>query len=170
MNSAEAQPGQHVGTGRQQLGLDGHRRRAGGVDIALVELPEAPLLRPIGAPDRLHLIPPEVLRKGGAMVRHDPRQRHGQVVTQGQVGLAGLAIVAPLQDFEDQPVALFPVLASERLDVLDGRRLERLEAIALVDVADHADHVLAAPDVGRQEVAHAARWGGGGHQGVASAM
>ena len=49
-----------------------------------------------------------------------------------------------------------PYLPSQRLDVLDRRRLERLEAVALEDVADHADDVLAAADVFGQEIPHPA--------------
>ena len=67
------------------------------------------------------------------------------------------AFLPALQDLENQPVALLAVLPHQRLDVLDGGRLERLEAVAPVHVGDHADHVLAPPDVLGEEVAHAAR-------------
>ena len=153
----EAQPGQHVGAGGEQLRLDRHRRRAGGVDVALVELAEASLLRPVGAPHRLDLVALEGLRQGAAVLGDDPGQRHGEVVAQRQVGFAAPAVLAALEDLEDQAVAFLAVLPGEGLDVLDRRRLERFEAVALVDLGDHRDHVLAAPDVSGQEVAHAAR-------------
>ena len=41
----EAELGQHVGHRRAQLGLDHRRRRAERVDVALVELAEAPARR-----------------------------------------------------------------------------------------------------------------------------
>ena len=160
----EAQAAEHLSPGREQLGLDGHRGRAGGIDVALVELAEAALLRPIGAPHRLHLVALEELGQRGPVFGHHARQRHGEVVAQGEIGLAGLAVFATLQDLEDQPVAFFAVLAREGLDVLDRRRLERLEAVALEHPGDDAYDVLAPANVGRQEVAHAARrLGGGAH-------
>src|SRR5205823_3250806 len=58
---------------------------------------------------------------------------------------------------ENELVAFFAVLTKQRLDVLDGGRLERLEAVALVDALDDAEDVLAPADVLREEVAHAAR-------------
>jgi hypothetical protein len=56
-------------------------------------------------------------------------------------------VLAALQDLENELVALFAVLAEQRLDVLERRRLERLEAVALVDVADDAASRIRAPDV-----------------------
>ena len=68
-------------------------------------------------------------------------------------------MLAALQDLEDELVALVAVLAEERLDVLEGRRLQRLEAVAFVDVANDADHVLAPADVVGEKIARAAgRW------------
>ena len=66
-------------------------------------------------------------------------------------------MLAALQDLENELVAFLAVLAEQRLDVLERRRLERLEPVALVDVADDADDVLAPADVVGQEVARAAR-------------
>ncbi len=83
----EAEASQHVGAGREQFGLDRHRRRADGIDVALVELAEAALLRAIGAPHRLHLVALEVPRQRGPVLGHHARQRHRQVVAQRQVGL-----------------------------------------------------------------------------------
>jgi hypothetical protein len=139
-----------------QLGLDHRRRRSGGVHITLVELAEATTRRAVGPPHRLDLVALEVLRQRAAMLGDDARQRHGEVVPEGQVGLSRRLVLAALQDLEDELVALLAVLAEERLDVLDGRCLERLEAVALVDGPDDADHVGAATNVGRQEIPHAA--------------
>ena len=125
------------------LRLDHRRGRADGVHVALVELAEASLARPVGAPDRLNLVALEELRQRAVILRDDARQRHGQVVAQRQIGLARLPLLAALEDLEDEPVALFAVLAEQRLDVLDGRRLERLEPVPLVDVRDDVEDVRA---------------------------
>ena len=166
----EPQLGQHVRGGRADLGLDQRRRRADGVHVALEELAEAPARRPVGPPDRLHLIALEELGQLGLVVGDHAGQRHGEVVAQGQIGLpAGLALAA-LQDLEDELVALFAVLSQQRLEVLDRRRLDRLEPVALVDARHHGDHVLPAADVVGQEVAHPARGLGsaGAHSGSAT--
>jgi hypothetical protein len=68
-------------------------------------------------------------------MRHDARQRHGEVVAQRQIGLPARLVLAALEDLEDELIALVAVLAQQRLEVLDRRRLERLEAVALVDPA-----------------------------------
>ena len=73
-------------------------------------------------------------------------------------------VLAALQDLEDEAIALFAVLAKQRLDVLERRRLERFKPVALVDVAHDAHDVLALADVVRQEIACPAwRLRGSGH-------
>jgi hypothetical protein len=64
------------------------------------------------------------------------------------------------QHFENKPIALFAVLAGQRLDVLERRRLERLEAVSAIDARNDIDHVFAAANVFGQGVAHAARRAG----------
>ena len=54
---------QRLGRRGAQFGLDDQRRRAEDVDVALVELAEAPVGRPIGAPHRLNLVALEELRQ-----------------------------------------------------------------------------------------------------------
>ena len=71
---------------------------------------------------------------------------------------AALLVLAAFQNLENELVALFAVLAEERLDVLERRRLERLESVAFVDAADHADDVLAPADIVRKKIACAGRW------------
>jgi len=72
-------------------------------------------------------------------------------------------VLTALEDLEDELIALFPVLPHQRLEVLDGRCLERLESVALVDATDDADDVLATPDVLGEVVAHPARGFGAAH-------
>ena len=61
--SAKPSVVEHVADGGAQLRLGDRRRRADGVDVALVELAEAALARPVGAPDRLDLVALEELRQ-----------------------------------------------------------------------------------------------------------
>ena len=79
---------QHVADRRAQLRLDHHRPRADRVDVALEELAEPAARRPIGAPHRLDLVSLEELRQLAAVFGDDARERHGQVVAQGQVRFA----------------------------------------------------------------------------------
>ena len=153
---------QHISRSGEDLGLHHHRLRPDGVDITLIELPEPPLLGPVGAPDRLHLVALEELRQSGPVLRDDAGERDREVVSKREIGLARIGALAAFEDLEDELVALFSILAEQRLDVLDGRRLERLEAVALVHRGDHIDDVLPATDVLRQEVAHASRGAGVG--------
>jgi hypothetical protein len=66
-------------------------------------------------------------------------------------------VLSAPQDLEDELVALVAVLSQQRIDVLDGGRLERLEPVAIVNIPDDADDIVAPPDVLRQEIAHPAR-------------
>src|SRR6185436_8852268 len=72
-------------------------------------------------------------------------------------------VFSPLEDLEDELIALFAVLPHQRLEVLDRRRLERLAPVALVDATDHADDVLSTPDVFGEVIAHPARGFGAAH-------
>ncbi len=165
---AESKGAQHVADRRAHFDLDDRRGRPDRVDVALVELAEAAARRAIGAPDRLDLVALEETRQRAPVLGDDPGQRHGQVVAQRQVGLAGGLVLAAAQDLEDQLGAFVAVLARQRLDVLERRRLERLEAVPPVDALDDPDHVLSPTDVVRQEITHAARWARlFGHRNVA---
>ena len=66
-------------------------------------------------------------------------------------------MLATLENFEDELIAFFTILAHQRLDVFNGGSFQRLETIALVDLLDDADNVFAFAHVGGQKVAHAAR-------------
>src|SRR5204863_10063823 len=129
---------------------------ADAVNVALVELAEASARGAIRAPDGLNLVALEKPGELVAVLGDDARERDGQIIAERQVGLARALVLAALEDFEDELVALLAVLAQERLDVFDRGRLQRLEAVALVDIFNTADDVLAPPHVGGEEVAHAA--------------
>ncbi len=154
----ESEPLQHFVHRRQQLNLHRERRRANGVDIALIELAEPPARRTVRTPDRLYLVSLEKARQLVLILRNYARQRNSQVVPEGQIGLPPALVLAAPQNLEDQLVAFVAVLAQQRLDVLERRRLEWLEAVALVHLADDTNDVLPAADVGRQEVSRASRW------------
>ena len=91
------------------------------------------------------------------MLGDDARQRHGQVVAKREIGLARCFVLAAPSILKISLVALVAVLAGQRLDVLERRRLERLEAIAPIHVVDDANHVVTPADVVGKKVAHAAR-------------
>jgi hypothetical protein len=67
------------------------------------------------------------------VVRDDTGQRHGEVVAQSEVGLAGGLPFSAFQNLVNELVAFVAVLAEQGLDIFDRRRLERLEAVARVD-------------------------------------
>src|SRR6266404_5545442 len=154
----EAQRDQCITRGRADLGLHHHRSRSQHIDIALIELAKAATRGAVGAPDRLDLIALEKLWQLVLILCDDACERHGQIVTQRQIGLAGLFMLAAFQDLEDELIAFFAVLAHQRFDVFDGGSLQRLETVSLVHGLYDADDVLAFAHVGGQKVAHAARW------------
>jgi hypothetical protein len=132
----------------------------------VVELAEASAPGPVGAPDRLDLVAAEVPRQLGVL-GDEPRERDRQVVAQALLGELGhgrrargegaLERLAAPQQAVDEPLALLAVLAEQRREVLDRRRLDRDEAVALVHVLHDPDDVTAADDVGGKEVARPAR-------------
>src|ERR1051326_8694345 len=122
-----------------------------------MDLAEAAARRPIRAPYRLDLVALEESRQLALILRNHARERDRQVVGQSACGAPARFVLPPLGDFENELVAFFAVLAEERLDVLECRRLERLESVALIDVPDHADDVLPASDVVGKEVSGASR-------------
>ena len=154
----EAQRNQRLTCSRDQFGLYHHRLGAQHIDIALIELAKSSARGTIGAPDGLNLIALEKLWQLRFVLRHHARQRHRQIVTQSEIGLAGLLMFAAFENFEDELIAFFAVLAHQRLDVFDRGSFQRLETVALVGFLDHADDVFTFAHIGRQKIAHAARW------------
>ncbi len=133
----------HLADRAEDLRLDDGRGRPDGVDVALVELAEPSARWTIGAPHRLNLIALEELRQLVLILRDDAREWDGQVVAEREVRLPRRLVLAAAQDLENELVAFLAVLAEQRLDVLERRRLERLEPVAFVHVAHDADDVLA---------------------------
>src|SRR2546423_3531066 len=153
----ESKRNQRIACRGDQFRLYDHRTRAEYIDVALIELPEAPPRGTIGAPNGLNLIAFEKLRQIVLILRDDARERNRQIVAQREIGLAGLFMLAALENFEDELIAFFTVLAHQGLDIFDRRSLQRLETVPLVNLFNNADHMLALAHVGRQRVPHTAR-------------
>ncbi len=149
----ESELQEHIRHRRQLIDFGDRSGRADRVDVALIELAEASARRPVGAPDGLNLVTLEELRQIVLVLRDDAGERNGQVVAQRQIRFAALLVLAAAQDLENQLVAFLAVLAEQRLDVLERRRLERLEPIAFVHTADDPDDVLAPADVVGKKIA-----------------
>src|ERR1043166_364806 len=139
----KSQRRQRVACRRDQFSFNDHRARAEHVDIALIELAKAATRGTIGAPDGLNLVTLEKFGELVLILRDDARQRHSQIVTQREIGFAGLLVFAALEDLENELIAFFTVLAQQRFDVFDGGSFERLEPVALVNLLDDTDDVLA---------------------------
>ncbi len=161
----EAEGIHRVEGGDEQLGLGARPGLAQHVDVALHELPVAPLLRALGPPHRGHLDAAEHRRQLGAVGRVEAGQRHRQVEAQAQVGeverlLRGLQVVVGETALEDAERELLVVAAEsgvQALGVLRDRGLDLVEAVAAVHPADDGEDRLAPGLVGGEEVAHAAR-------------
>ena len=172
----EPQRVQHLRHRRAHLRLRDQRARPRDVDVALIELAKPPLAGSVRAPHRLDLVALEEFRQ--LVLRHHPGQRHRQVVAQPLLRQRGLGQlrrapvlrrrpdllervlqrVAPLEQAIQQLVALLAVLAEQRRQVLDRRRLERQKSVPPVHLAHHGHHVVTLRQLGRQEVAHATGW------------
>src|ERR1041385_5650103 len=107
----EAERNQRITCGSDQLDLNDHRARAEHIDVALIELAEAPTCRTIGAPNRLNLIALEEFRQLVLILRDNARERHSQVITQSEISLAGFFMFAAFQNFEDELIAFFTIFA-----------------------------------------------------------
>ena len=83
----------------------------------------------------------------------------------GEVGVAHLVgvlqrllqLLTPGEDAEDELVALVAVLAEQRVEPLEGRRVHPREAVRLEHLADRRHGPMAAGDLVGEEVARPAR-------------
>ena len=154
---AEPQPAEHIAHRGEHFRFDHGRARPDGVDVTLIELAEPAPGRTVRPPHRLNLVALEEARQLAAVLGHHPRERNREVVAQRQVGFARRFMLTPAQHLEYELGALVAVLSRQGLDVLEGRRFERLEPVAPVHVLHDADDVVAAPDILGEKIAHAAR-------------
>src|SRR5687768_675454 len=119
---------------RTNLCLHNHRSRPKDIDVALIEFSEPPAGGTIRPPHRLNLITLEKLRQLVAILRHNAREWHRQIVTQREISFARALMHAAFQYLEDELVPFFAILPHQRLNVLGSRRLQRFETVALVDL------------------------------------
>src|ERR1051325_1782168 len=154
----ESQRRKHVTCGGANLCLHYHRTRTQHINVALIELAKAAARSPIGAPHRLDLITLKKLWQLVLILRHHTCKRHRQVVTQRQISLAGFFMLATLENFENELVPFFTILAQQRFNVLNRRCLKRFKPVAFIHVLDHTYDVFAFANIGGKEIAHAARW------------
>ncbi len=147
----------HLADRGQDLHFDEQRRRPQRVDVALVELAEPAARRAIRTPHRLNLVALEESRQLVLVLRDDARERDRQIVPKRKIRFAGVLVLAALEDLEDQLVAFLAVLPQQRLNVLEGGRLERFEPVLLVHVADDTNHVFATAYLVWKEIACSAR-------------
>src|SRR5262249_58878428 len=111
------------------LGVGRRGRTAERVEVTLHELAVPAPAGPVGTPDRPYRVPLVGGGQRAAVGGRHPRQRHGEVIPQGEVGLAGLLVLTAAEDLEYELVALVAVLAHEDIEPLEGRGRERLEAV-----------------------------------------
>ena len=118
-----------------------------GVDIALVELPVAPLLGFVGPPYGLDLVAFEGSGNLGKVVGDETGEGNGQVVPEADPPLS------PVCEVVDE-LLVFTVLTRQCLPVFDRRGLDGFEAVAFEDVPDQGNHVVPLEHRLRGEVSH----------------
>ena len=149
-------------TGRlDQLRLGQHGRLADHVDVALVELPVAALLRPLRPPHRSDLEGPERRRQRRVIVPVEPGQRDREVIPQPEVDQfpqrsAGrdFGRQAPAQHLVDELLVVCAFPALQPADVLQCRGLDPLVPEPPVHRRDRLEHMVADRDVSGQQIPH----------------
>src|SRR5215510_14395196 len=152
------------GGGRQdELDLGDLGGHAQDVDVALDELAEAALLRPLGPPHRSDLDRLERVGQDRPIVGVVPRERHREVEAEPEIGEIVLAVRrriqlrAALEYLVDQLLVLAAAAAEQELQILERGRLDATEPVALVRGQDRGRRPVAKLDLGREQVLHAAR-------------
>ena len=170
----QPEPRQGVGGGEDQLDLDERRGQPQHVDVALGELPEAALLRPLRAPHGADLDRLQRVGQPRVVLRVVTRERHREVEAQAEVGQIlpraprRLELLAALHDLEDQLLVLAAVAAGQQAQALERRRLDAAEAVRAVDGDDLAHGRVAQLDLVGEDVAHTPRGRGGNTAGHAA--
>ena len=119
------------------LGLEVRGQRLAGddVDVGLVELPEAALLRALPSPHLLDLVAPEREREVALTLLDVAREGHGQVEVKAELGRLS---PAPREDVD---LLGGLRLAAQALERLDRARLDLREAVKLEDLTQAVDDV-----------------------------
>ena len=147
------QAAERLGDDERHLGLEVRRELADvdDVDVGLGELAEAPLLRPLAAPDLLDLVAAEREGELAGVLEHVAGERHGEVEVQAQRGIPAAVVAGEAADAVDLLVGV-AALAEQPVDRLDGPGLERREAVQLEDLADDVEEVQLEEPLGGQEL------------------
>ncbi len=158
---ADVEFGEHGVDHGGQLRIETHAQAvlADDVDVALVELAEAPALLALAPVDALHLVAAEREREAMLVLGDVARERHGQVEAQRHLGqaIARLLERAGRLHEIDLPLGLAAGLGQQDLRHLHDGRFDREEAEALEIAADDVEHPLEGDLVGRQELEHSGR-------------
>ena len=147
------QAAERLGDDERHLGLEvrGELADVDDVDVGLGELAEAPLLRPLPAPDLLDLVAAEREGEPAGVLEHVAGERHGEVEVQAQRGIPAAVVAREPADAVDLLVGV-AALAEQPLDRLDGPGLERREPVQLEDLADDVEEVQLEEPLGGQEL------------------
>ena len=153
-----AEPGEDGVGNLHEIHLVEQRVRAHHIDVTLVELPVATLLRTVGTPYGLYLIALEGQLKLFAVLHHIACERHGEVVAQtflaelrrklqrrGVGHLVGghtVKEIARVEYLKQQLVALLAVLTHQRGEVLHCRRLYLTKTVELEHPADSIEDIV----------------------------
>ena len=147
------QAAERLGDDERHLGLEvrGELADVDDVDVGLGELAEAPLLRPLAAPDLLDLVAAEREGELAGVLEHVAGEGHGEVEVQAQRGIPAAVVAGEPADAVDLLVGV-TALAEQPVDRLDGPGLERREAVQLEDLADDVEEVQLEEPLGGQEL------------------
>jgi hypothetical protein len=162
----EAEPGERLRGGEDQLDLGHARCHPQDVDVALGELAEASLLGALRTPHRTDLDRFQGIGQASVILGIVAGQGHRQVEAKPVLGeLASrahrrLQVLPPLEHLEDELLVLAPLAADEQAQALERRRLDPLEPEGAIHREDLLGGGVAQVDLGRQQVSHAARRGG----------
>jgi hypothetical protein len=125
------------------------------VEVGLIELAVAPLLRPLAAPDLLDLVALERELQLAAKLLHVPRQGHRQIEVQSE--LIALALAA-LEAADGVDLLGRLALMGEERDRFDRTRLQRHEPVQFEPSADAVEHLLLDDPLVGQPLREPAEW------------
>jgi len=113
-------------------------------------------LRTVEPPCQLNLIALERPLQFG-ILRHYPHQRKGQVIAQRDGRFGGLFLPAPRPLDLINLLVVFRRFPRENLQILDGRRLERLKTITAVSLFNRLKNAATGKEFSRQKITSAAK-------------
>ena len=144
------EPVEDLGHHRGDLGLDvpGEGVLADHVEVRLVELAEAAVLRALATPDLLDLEAPQREGEVVLVLEYVAGQWNGEVEVQPQgarlvvPGLFRGVLALGVEAAQHVHLLVDLSLAQQLLERFDGARLDAREPMQLGHLAEHVDHVL----------------------------